>query len=153
MSKSPKLSHRSKRSADPFFSRSLYEPSCLRRYLSRLFQWSLLPATIALKRDFSNSSPPTSATRTRAAAYAQATREFLAWCERARVASIPDVQPLHVAVYIERLRRERSAPTVKRPPGAASRGSAGPQSAFHADVVDLMSLRPQLGRNALSDLP
>ena len=40
-------------------------------------------------------------------AYAQATREFLAWCERARVASIPDVQPLHVAVYIERLRRRR----------------------------------------------
>jgi hypothetical protein len=67
---------------------------------------------------------------------------------RARQSRVdPDVQPLHVAVYIERLRRERSAPTVKRPPGAASRGSAGPQSAFHADVVDLMSLRPQLGRN------
>ena len=47
-------------------------------------------------------------------AYAQATREFLAWCERAGVASIADVKPLHVAAYIEQLGRERSAPTVKQ---------------------------------------
>jgi integrase/recombinase XerC len=32
-------------------------------------------------------------------AYAQATREFLAWCESAGVASIAGVQPLHVAAY------------------------------------------------------
>ena len=47
-------------------------------------------------------------------AYAQATREFLAWCERAGVASIADVKPLHVAAYIEQLGGERSAPTVKQ---------------------------------------
>jgi integrase/recombinase XerC len=47
-------------------------------------------------------------------AYAQAVREFLSWCERAGVASITDVQPLHVAAYIEQLGRERSAPTVKQ---------------------------------------
>jgi integrase/recombinase XerC len=47
-------------------------------------------------------------------AYAQATREFLAWCESAGVASITDVRPLHVAAYIEQLGRERSAPTVKQ---------------------------------------
>ena len=47
-------------------------------------------------------------------AYAQATREFLAWCERAGVASIADVKPFHVAAYIEQLSRERSAPTVKQ---------------------------------------
>ena len=47
-------------------------------------------------------------------AYAQATREFLAWCECTGVASIVDVKPLHVAVYIEQLSRERSAPTVKQ---------------------------------------
>jgi integrase/recombinase XerC len=47
-------------------------------------------------------------------AYAQAVREFLAWCKRAGVASITDVQPLHVAAYIEELGRERSAPTVKQ---------------------------------------
>jgi integrase/recombinase XerC len=47
-------------------------------------------------------------------AYAQATREFLAWCESAGVASIAGVRPLHVAAYIEQLGRERSAPTVKQ---------------------------------------
>jgi integrase/recombinase XerC len=47
-------------------------------------------------------------------AYAQATREFLAWCESAGVASIDAVQPSHVAAYIEQLGRERSAPTVKQ---------------------------------------
>jgi integrase/recombinase XerC len=47
-------------------------------------------------------------------AYGQATREFLAWCERAGVASIADVKPLHVAAYIEQLGRERTAPTVKQ---------------------------------------
>ena len=47
-------------------------------------------------------------------AYAQATQEFLTWCESAGVASIADVEPLHVAAYIEQLGRERSAPTVKQ---------------------------------------
>ncbi len=47
-------------------------------------------------------------------AYAQATREFLAWFESAGVASIADVKPLHVAAYVEQLGRERSAPTVKQ---------------------------------------
>jgi site-specific recombinase XerD len=47
-------------------------------------------------------------------AYAQATREFLTWCEIAGVASIADAKPLHVAAYIEQLGRKRSAPTVKQ---------------------------------------
>jgi site-specific recombinase XerD len=47
-------------------------------------------------------------------AYAQATREFLDWCERAGVASIADVTPLHVAAYIEQLTKTHSAPTVKQ---------------------------------------
>ncbi len=47
-------------------------------------------------------------------AYAQATREFLAWRECAGVASIADVKPLHVAATIEQFGRERSAPTVKQ---------------------------------------
>ena len=45
-------------------------------------------------------------------AYAIAAREFLAWCETAGVASIAEVQPLHVAAYVEQLGRARSAPTV-----------------------------------------
>jgi integrase/recombinase XerC len=47
-------------------------------------------------------------------AYAQAMREFLAWCESAGVASIAGVKPLHVAAYIEQLGCDRSAPTVKQ---------------------------------------
>jgi site-specific recombinase XerD len=47
-------------------------------------------------------------------AYAQAVREFLAWCEAHRVPSITAVQPMHVAGYIEELTRERSAPTAKQ---------------------------------------
>src|SRR5271170_634597 len=47
-------------------------------------------------------------------AYAQAVREFLAWCEAHRVPSITAVQPVHVAGYIEELTRARSAPTAKQ---------------------------------------
>jgi integrase/recombinase XerC len=47
-------------------------------------------------------------------AYAQATREFMVWCEIAGVLSIAAVQPTHVAAYVERLARERSAPTAKQ---------------------------------------
>jgi site-specific recombinase XerD len=47
-------------------------------------------------------------------AYAQATQEFLAWCERVGVPSITTVQPMHVATYIEQLCRERAAPTAKQ---------------------------------------
>ena len=38
----------------------------------------------------------------------------LAWCEAHRVPSITDVQPMHVAGYIEELTRARSAPTAKQ---------------------------------------
>ena len=49
-------------------------------------------------------------------AYARATADFLAWCEaeaEAGAGSIAAVQPLHVATWIERQSRERSAPTAK----------------------------------------
>lgn len=47
-------------------------------------------------------------------AYARAAGEFLAWCDARGVASIADVQPLHVAAWIEVLARDVSAPTVKQ---------------------------------------
>jgi site-specific recombinase XerD len=47
-------------------------------------------------------------------AYARAIGDFLAWCERQGVASIADVQPLHVETYVELLTRELSAPTAKQ---------------------------------------
>ncbi len=47
-------------------------------------------------------------------AYARAIGDFLAWCEARGVASIADVQPLHVGAYVELLTRELSAPTAKQ---------------------------------------
>jgi integrase/recombinase XerC len=47
-------------------------------------------------------------------AYAQATREFLAWCEGVGTLTIADVQPTHVAAYVEELARQRAAPTAKQ---------------------------------------
>jgi len=47
-------------------------------------------------------------------AYARAVTEFLAWCESVGVTSLPDVQPLHVASWIELEGRQVSAPSVKQ---------------------------------------
>ena len=47
-------------------------------------------------------------------AYARAVADFLAWCAEHGVMSLPTVQPLHVAAWIEKQVQERSAPTVKQ---------------------------------------
>ena len=47
-------------------------------------------------------------------AYSRGIGEFFAWCETQGVASLIDVQPLHVGAYVEWLTRERSAPTAKQ---------------------------------------
>ena len=46
-------------------------------------------------------------------AYARSVGDFLLWCEGRGLASITEVQPLHVAAYVEALTRTRSAPTAK----------------------------------------
>lgn len=46
-------------------------------------------------------------------AYMRAVTDFLAWCEDHGVQSIAQVQPLHVAGWIELQAREHSAPTAK----------------------------------------
>jgi integrase/recombinase XerD len=48
------------------------------------------------------------------AAYGQAAGAFLRWCESKGITRIEDVQPVHVAGYIEQLRAIRKAPTVKQ---------------------------------------
>jgi site-specific recombinase XerD len=47
-------------------------------------------------------------------AYARAVGEFLAWCESVGITSLPAIQPLHVASWIESQGREVSAPSVKQ---------------------------------------
>ena len=48
------------------------------------------------------------------AAYGRAAGAFLGWCEERGIAELGQVEPVHVAAYIKRLGRERSAPTVKQ---------------------------------------
>ena len=47
-------------------------------------------------------------------AYGRSIAEFLAWCEQHGLASIIDVEPLHVGAYIEAVTRTHSAPTAKQ---------------------------------------
>jgi site-specific recombinase XerD len=47
-------------------------------------------------------------------AYARAIGEFLGWCSPLGVTALDQVQPLHVATWIEQLGRSVSAPTVKQ---------------------------------------
>ena len=46
-------------------------------------------------------------------AYGRAVADFLAWCAGQGVVSIVDVQPLHVAAWVELQSREHAAPTAK----------------------------------------
>ena len=48
------------------------------------------------------------------AAYGRAAGAFLRWCEGRGITRIQDVQPVHVAAYIEQLSKIRKAPTVKQ---------------------------------------
>lgn len=48
------------------------------------------------------------------AAYGQAAGAFLRWCEGRGITRIEDIQPVHVARYIEQLQAIRKAPTVKQ---------------------------------------
>lgn len=48
------------------------------------------------------------------AAYVRATVEFFAWMERAGVGGLADIEPVHVAAWVEQLGRGYAAPTVKQ---------------------------------------
>jgi site-specific recombinase XerD len=46
-------------------------------------------------------------------AYARAVGDFLAWCEGHGL-TLPGIEPVHAAAYIEQLTRSKAAPTVKQ---------------------------------------
>src|SRR5450755_704949 len=48
------------------------------------------------------------------AAYGRAAAAFLRWCEARGMRRLQDVQPVHVAAYIEQLQKQRAAPTAKQ---------------------------------------
>ena len=47
-------------------------------------------------------------------AYHRAAVEFLEWCEVRKIGRLDEVQPVHVAAYIEQLGRRLSAPSIKQ---------------------------------------
>lgn len=46
-------------------------------------------------------------------AYARVAREFAAWCEQAGLTNLQDIEPVHVAAYVEALGLRISPPSVK----------------------------------------
>lgn len=46
-------------------------------------------------------------------AYARAVAEFAAWCAQNRLEDLADIEPVHVAAYVERLQQRLAAPSVK----------------------------------------
>src|ERR1019366_8473170 len=55
-------------------------------------------------------------------AYFHAVLEFSSWCEAQNFTQILDIEPLHVAAYIEQLTARRAKPSVKQHPAAPGRG-------------------------------
>jgi site-specific recombinase XerD len=47
-------------------------------------------------------------------AYYRAVCDFFSWCDRHRIGGIADIEPLHVAAYIENLQNAMSKPTIKQ---------------------------------------
>ena len=47
-------------------------------------------------------------------AYARAAAEFAAWCEQTGLPELRDIEPVHVAAYVETLQQRLSAPSVKQ---------------------------------------
>jgi site-specific recombinase XerD len=47
-------------------------------------------------------------------AYARAAAEFAVWCEAGDLRELRDIEPVHIAAYIETLQRRLSAPSVKQ---------------------------------------
>jgi len=47
-------------------------------------------------------------------AYARAVGQFFAWCDRHRIGELADIEPLHIAAYIEALQGAMAKPSVKQ---------------------------------------
>src|SRR5262245_28620316 len=47
-------------------------------------------------------------------AYYRAVLQFFAWCDRHQLGQLIDIEPLHVAAYIEALQKDFAKPSVKQ---------------------------------------
>jgi integrase/recombinase XerC len=61
-------------------------------------------------------------------AYYRAVTEFFAWVERHKIGQVVDIEPLHVAAYVEALGTRMAKPTVNTSPPSAC-ASTGPSPA------------------------
>ena len=59
-------------------------------------------------------------------AYYRAVCHFFAWVEQHRIGELADIEPVHVAAYIEALQTTAAKPTVKQHLAAIRRRYAGP---------------------------
>ncbi len=87
--------------------------------VTRTTAGALLPALIARAGDraalrFVEFFTVNIRNRNTRAAYARAAAVFLRWCEGQGITRLQDVQPVHVAAYVEQLAQEMSAPSVKQ---------------------------------------
>ena len=49
-------------------------------------------------------------------AYYRAAARFFAWCDHHKIGEIADIEPLHVAAYVEGLGKDFEKPTVRAAP-------------------------------------
>jgi site-specific recombinase XerD len=47
-------------------------------------------------------------------AYYRAIRHFFAWCEHHQLGGLDDIEPLHIAAYVEQLQGSMAKPSVKQ---------------------------------------
>ena len=85
-------------------------------------------------------------------AYYRAVCHFFAWVEQHRIGELADIEPLHVAAYIEALQATAAKPTVKQHLAAIRmlfdclrRGRREPW------MADLLSSHSWLGRQVIAD--
>ena len=79
----------------------------------------IIPAAIAragerAARRFLEFFAATNRNRNTREAYYRACCRFLAWCEDKGIGDLVDIEPLHVASYVEELGQDFSKPTVKQ---------------------------------------
>jgi hypothetical protein len=89
------------------------------RTLAAVSAHVVIPAIIAdagehASRRFLEFFAATIRNRNTRTAYLHATSRFFAWCEHHQLGQLADIEPLHVAAYIEALGKDFEKPTVKQ---------------------------------------
>jgi hypothetical protein len=79
-------------------------------------------------------------------AYLHAVSRFFAWCEHHRIGQFADIEPLHVAAYIETMHSGFEKPSVKQHPAPPSQHSRRTWNAFARQIKSILSPPQRLRR-------